>query len=174
MGALDDLRRIAPPPAEPPAAVDWNAARSALGVGLPPDYTALVDEWGAGTFDDFIAVFAPGHENPHVELVHEAEGWLSALEAQVEDGEDLPFPPRLAPGGLLAWGVSGNGDPCFLHMRSEDPARWTVAVQEARGPDWHVFEGGVVDFLVAVLEGRERVSVFPEDVPSENPAFRRA
>lgn len=71
-------------------------------------------------------------------------------------------------------GVSGNGDPCFWHLRSEDPASWIVAVQETRAPDWHVYEGGIVDFLVAVLQGRERVCVFPEDVPSANPAFRRA
>jgi len=36
------------------------------------------------------------------------------------------------------------------------------------------FEGGTVDFLVAVLEGRERVSVFPQDVPSDAPTFVRA
>ncbi len=174
MSSLDDLRRIAPAPPAPPPAVDWEVATSALGVSLPADYMQLVNEWGAGTFGDFIVVFAPGHERPHLELVHEAKGWLWALEEQAMAGEDLPFPPRIAPGGLLAWGVSGNGDPCFWHLRSEDPASWTIAVEEARAPEWHLFEGGVVDFLVAVLEGRERVSVFPEDVPSRNPAFRRA
>lgn len=173
MSSLDDLRRLAPPPAERPPPADEDAASSAFGVRLPADYLALVGEWGAGTFDDFISVYAPGHPNPNLDLVREAEGWSWALEQEVEAGERHPFAPHIGPGGLLAWGASANGDPCFWHLRSPDPGSWFVAIQEARGPDWHIYEGGLVDFLVAVLEGRERVSVFPEDVPSAAPGFVR-
>lgn len=174
MAALDDLRRIAPAPPQAPPAVDWAAAGAAVGTRLPRDYMKLVDEWGAGTFDEFISVFAPGHDNPNLDLSHEAGGWQWALRQQVEAGERHPFDPRIRLGGLLAWGASANGDPCFWHLRTDDPASWVIAVQEARGPDWHTYEGGLVDFLVAVLDGRERVSVFPDDVPSAAPSFVRA
>lgn len=173
MATLDDLREIAPPPAEPPPPVDWEDAAAQLGLRPPSDYMALVDEWGAGTFDDFIAIYVPGHTNPNLDLIREARGWAWALQEEAQAGEQHPFDHRIAPGGLLAWGVSGNGDPCFWHLREEDPAAWIVAVQEARSPDWHVYEGGLVDFLVAVLSGRERVSVFPDDVPSDAVTFLR-
>jgi hypothetical protein len=153
--------------------VDWESTEARLGLVLPADYRCLVAEWGAGSFDDYLAVNEPGHPNRYVELLHEAEGWRWAMEEIAKD-EPLRFPPHIGVGGLLAWGASGAGDPCFWHVRSEDPASWVVFVQEARGPDWHLYEGGLAEFLVAVLEGRERVSVFPEDLPSANPGFVRA
>jgi hypothetical protein len=172
VASLDALRRIAPPPgASTGRAVDVERVRADLGVSLPEDYLALAREWGAGEFDAFIGVNEPGHPNPNVELVDEAKGWRWALEEMRREGEELPFAPEPVPGGLLAWGSTANGDPCFWHLRSEDPTSWTIAVQEARGPDWHLYDGGLVEFLVAVLEGRERVSVFPEDVPSGAPVF---
>lgn len=98
-----------------------------------------------------------------------------ALEEMAKAGEDLPFRPRIVSGGLLAWGATDNADVCFWQLRDLDAHdSWGIAVNEGRGPEWHLFEGGMVDFLVAVLTGRERVSVFPEDVPSASPAFRRA
>lgn len=174
MAALDELRRIAPPPAGPTGRVpDWEHAEARLGVALPDDYRRLVTQWGAGGFDDFLWINEPQHPNDNLELVHEADGWRDVLE-QIAEQEPLPYEPRIAVGGLLAWGATDNGDPCFWHLRSEDPASWIVVIQEARGPDWHVHEGGLVDFLVAFLDGRERVGVFPDDVPSEAPGFVRA
>ncbi len=173
MTALDDLRRTAPPPGDTPPRADVATAEAELGVRLPGDYLSLVEEWGAGTFDGFLSVFAPGHENPSLDLVHEARGWEWALLEEARAGERHPFAPRIAVGGLLAWGATANGDPCFWHLRAQNPASWIVAVQEARGPDWHVFEGGLVDFLSAVLGGREHVGVFAEDVPTADPRFER-
>jgi hypothetical protein len=172
---LDDLRRIAPPPAEPTGRVpDFERARAELGFDLPGDYVALVGEWGAGEFDDFVGLNEPGHPNPNLELVREARGWEWAMREILDQGEQLAFPPEIEVGGLLAWGADANGDPCFWHVRSEDPASWVIVIQEARGPDWHLYDGGLVDFLVDFLEGRERVLVFPDNVPSEAPGFRRA
>lgn len=174
MTAIDDLREIAPPPREPTGrTVDWEATETRLGLVLPADYRALATEWGAGSFGDFVSINEPGHPNPNLELVHEAEGWRWAMEELAAD-EPLPYPARMDVGGLLAWGASDNGDPCYWHLRSEDPATWTVVIQEGRGPEWHVYDGGLVDFLVAFLMGREQVSVFPDGAPSQGPDFVRA
>jgi hypothetical protein len=175
VAGLDELRRLAPPPGEPTGRVpDLETVRAQLGVELPEDYRALAREWGAGEFDEFITVYEPGHHNPNLELVRQARGWEWALHYLRDRGEELPFPPGIAQGGLLAWGASGNGDPCFWHLRSEDPDSWAVVVQEARGPEWHVHEGGLADFVTRVLDGSEAVSFFPEDVPSDSPGFARA
>jgi hypothetical protein len=179
MARLDDLRRIAPPPALPTGrAPDTDRVRHELGVDLPADYVALVEEWGGGVFDDFVTVYEPGHPNPNLELVEEARRWSWAQRRLREQGgkpgkDLLPYSPEIEPGGLLAWGASANGDPCFWHLRSLDPNSWIVAVQEARGPDFHVHGGELADFLVGLLERRVRVSVFPEDFPSQDPGFAR-
>lgn len=174
MATLDALRAIAPPPDEPTGrAVDWKAVEARLGLGLPEDYRELVTVWGAGTFDDYLAIYEPGHPNENIELVHEAEGWRSAMD-EIAREEPLRFPTHIGVDGLLAWGATGAGDPCFWHVRSEDPASWVVFIQEARGPHWYLYEGGLAAFLVAALTGRERVSLLPDDVPSANPRFVRA
>lgn len=104
MNPLDDLRRMTPPPSEPPPPADVATAEAQLGFRLPDDYLTLVEQWGAGTFDDFISILAPGHDNPNLDLVHEARGWEWALGEQARAGERHPFEPRIAVGGLLAWG----------------------------------------------------------------------
>ena len=158
MAAVDDLRELAPPPAEPPPPP--RPARP-----LPSDYLALAAEWGPGAFDDFLWLLVPGAENPNLDLDRQAEVRLGALR---ELGEDTPYPL----GELLPWAFTDNGDVLFWHTAGE-PDAWTVAVNESRGPEWHLFDGGAADFLVAFLSGRERVPVFPDDVPSEAPGFSR-
>jgi len=174
MAPLDDLRGIAPPPSEPTGrSPDLDGVRAELGVELPEDYVALIREWGAGGFNDYIDLYEPGHPNPNLELVGQAREWEWVVKEVRAQGEQLPFAPEIEVGGLLAWGADGAGDPCFWHMRSQDPASWVIVIQEARGPDWHCYEGGLVDFLVDVLEGRERVLLFPDDVLSAAPGFVR-
>jgi hypothetical protein len=175
VASLDELRRIVPPPAGAPAAVDWVDARGALGVDLPSDYVALVDEWGAGSFDGFLWVFAPGHQNPNLKLVQQAEEQSWALRETADAGEVHPFEPAIVPGGLLAWGLTDNGDVCYWVLAETEPPRPAfVAVNESRGPEWYRFDGDLTDFLVSFLTGRERVPIFPDDVPSARPGFVRA
>lgn len=173
MGPIDDLRALAPPPPVPTGrTVDWERVAGRLGLALPSDYRQMVTEWGAGSFDDYLTVYEPDHPNRHLELVQRAEGWRWSLEEMAKD-EPLPFPSHIGVGGLLAWGASGAGDPFFWHVRTEDPQTWVVFVQEARGPDWGVFEGGVTEFLVVALKGENPASMFPEDLPSPAPGFVR-
>lgn len=175
MASLDELRRIAPPPEGAPPTVDWPAARAALGVELPSDYVALVDAWGAGSFDGFLWLFAPGHPNVNLDLVRQAEEQTWALRELAEAGEEIPYQPSIAHGGLLPWGLTDNGDVCYWVLGTPEPlAPVSVAVNESRGPEWHRFDGDLTDFLVGFLTGRERVSVFPADVPSARPGFNRA
>ncbi len=172
MSDLDDLRAIAPPPAQPSPRPDLQAARDALGVDLPADYAALAETYGSGSFGGFLWLLVPGAGNPNLELVRQAELRLADLRAVQADGEELPYEPRVAAGGLLPWAITDNGDTAY--WRIDDPAApdgWTVVVNEGRGPDWHAFDGGAPAFLAAWLSGRERVSVFPDDVPEDPPGF---
>jgi hypothetical protein len=54
---------------------------------------------------------------------------------------------------------------------SDEPAQWSIAVSEARGPGWFTHPGPLTNGLADILERRVGVSVFPTDFPSEHPVF---
>lgn len=176
MEALDELRRLVPPPpAGEREPVRWERAEEELGLALPADYKALIDEYGAGSFDDFLWVFEPYHDNQFLDLLWQTPNHLRVLRTLVEDGGgEEPYLLRSEPGGLVSWGLTDNGDMCFWHVTSRDPSEWTVALRPSRSSQWHRFEGALTEFLVEMLSGRERVSIFPEGVPSSAPGFTPA
>jgi hypothetical protein len=175
VAALDALRGLAPAPSAAAPPVDWAACSRELAVALPEDYVALVEEWGAGCFDDFLWLLAPGHPNPNLDLIAQAGRQLAALVDLRRAGIQPPFVPRISTGGLLPWAITDNGDVCCWRLTDVvDPGSWTVVVLESRGPEWSGFEGGVAEFLAGLLGGGVRVSVFPDDVPSADPRFGRA
>ena len=146
MSDLDDLRALAPPPADPPPAADWEA----LGTQLPPDFVELAERYGAGTFGSGIAVLVPGHANRFLDLARQVEEQRSALRYLRDDGVELPHDPD----ELLPWGIDEGGNVLWWHMQG-DAASWRVVANEARGDEWQSFDGGAVATLVALLSGRE-------------------
>ena len=145
MSDLDDLRALAPPPGDPPGAIDWNAA----GTELPPDFVELAELYGAGTFDEGIAILVPGHASEAFDLVRQTEAQRSALRALREQGFEPPHDPEQ----LLPWGIDEGGNVLWWLMQGE-PARWPAVANEARGDEWQTFDGGAVHALTALLSGR--------------------
>ena len=96
MSDLDDLRALAPPPADPPPAADWET----VGAQLPPDFVELAERYGAGTFDSGIAILVPGHPNHFLDLARQVEEQRSALRYLRDEGAELPTTPtRCCRGG---------------------------------------------------------------------------
>jgi len=147
MSDLDDLRALAPPPGDPPGAIDWGAT----GVDFPPDFVELAGLYGAGTFDDGIAILVPGHPNRFLDLARQVEEQRSALRYLRDEGAELPHDPD----ELLPWGIDEGGNVLWWRMEG-DPASWPVVANEARGDEWQSFDGGAVAFLTALLSGREQ------------------
>lgn len=156
MDPLEELRALAPPPADP-------LPRAGSGdIALPADYAELARAYGLGSFGGFLWLLIPGAENPNLELGRQAELRRQDLREVRDDGETLPYEPE----ELLPWAITDNGDTAYWRTGvSDDPDAWTVTVNEGRGPDWHDFDGTATAFLAAWLAGRERPSVFPDDVP---------
>ena len=145
MSALDELTSLVPPPADPPPAVDWDAARAALGVELPADYRALVERYGAGEIAG-LALLVPGHPNRHVDLLRQVVPQRWALQYLIDEGIEQPYPPER----LLPWGIDGGGNVAWWLMEGD----WPVVANEARGEEWHRHDGAA-GFLAAILSGRE-------------------
>lgn len=161
------------PPAREPVAVDWVGVEARLGP-LPSDYKQYVDLYGAGTFDHFLSVYAPGTSNPHLDLLAQAGRQLQAMREVAEAWGPDEVPYELddgVRGELLPWGVTANGDLCFWVRRQPSADAWTVAVNESRGPDWFTYDGPMTAFLHGVVSGGLLCPLFYPDLPSAMPTY---
>jgi hypothetical protein len=158
---LDDLMRVAPPPAQPVAcAGDWDAVQRELGTALPADYRGLIERYGYGTFRDFLHLFAP-----FVAACPMTASVRRTLEADRELAASFPedaLPLFPDPGGLLPWASTDNGDQVYFRT-SGAPDAWTVVVRNPRDGHTYSHPGGSVDFLAAWLGGALGLAPFGED-----------
>jgi hypothetical protein len=133
---LAELTALAPPPAAPPPAVDWDAT----GLGLPADYRALVDRYGAGSFAG-LGLLVPGHPLRGVDMLRQIGPQRDALRTI-----ETPYPAD----ELLPWAIDENGNVAWWWTQDD----WPVVANEARGFEWLRHDGGVVSFIAGVLAGR--------------------
>lgn len=132
-----------------PAAVDWPRLESALGTALPADYKLLCELYPPFELSDFLLVGGPAQG---------AEGaWATAdLDIVAEWCEDadvaVPLHPYPAPGGLLPWASSSQGDLFLWTTSPAGPQEWTVTVASRSFVWWH-YTGGAVQFLADLVSG---------------------
>lgn len=154
---------------EGPRQVDIESIDRLLGVRLPSDYREFILAYPAIELDEFLRVYAPvpGLEEGFVEEIHEE---LEILGDLYESGDDLSggYAPYPAEGGLLPWGASLSGDTFFWKVATGDGDRWPVVVGGRNG-DWWEFDGGVIAFLVGLIDGTIERHGLPRDVPSATP-----
>ncbi len=137
MSELDELTRLVPPPASPPALGTWS-------IELPADYRALLEVYGPGTLAG-LNLLVPGHPNEHADLIRQTERQRGALRYLIGEGIEQPY----APADLRPWGIDESGNVVWWLMAGD----WPVVAGEARGPLWDRHEGGATSFLVAILGG---------------------
>jgi len=162
--ALAQLVAAVPPPAEV-VRIDWSEVEDRLGFPLPADYHALMETYGEGSFDDFLWLLHPTSSNPNLNLIEELHAQREAL-ALDPDGVG----PR--PQELVHWASTYNGDSVYWKFDSERRLGSSVIVNESRGDAWPEYDLSATEWLLAVLTGRIRVPVFPDDFPSRRPSFR--
>lgn len=169
MTDLADIIGICPPPPDS-VPVDWDAAESTLGVELPADYKQLATMYGPGSFCEYLRIYHPHSSTEWGDLVGPMP---TTLRRQLQKDRDTgTFPLPYAPENLLACGVTDNGEHLFWVTRpADDPDRWRIAVNEARGSRWYTFEGGLVAFLAASFSGRITVPLFPGGLLDHAVAF---
>jgi hypothetical protein len=174
MATIDDLVRLVPPPAAPVDGTgDWAAIEAALGLALPPDYRALVERYGAGTFDD-LTLWTPFRTDDHggsAFVLTARDVFDDHAEMRADFPDDYPFALYPEPGGLLEWGRTGNGD--VLGWLTEGD--WPVALWNVRGGSER-FTVDATTFLYEFFSGRRAVANLgaPPPVPWFDPARERS
>ncbi|MER5765062.1 SMI1/KNR4 family protein [Streptomyces sp. NPDC002082] len=131
-----------------PAALDWTVIEDGLSIVMPADFKRLAEWYPAFVLDDFLLVSLPdpGKEIYRLRGMREDREWWDS-----DDATDLrlPYP---APGGLLPWGESTEGDRFLWSAIEHSPQQWRVTVASRNGGWWH-YEGGVVQFLAELCDG---------------------
>lgn len=171
MNQFELLTKILPPPSSPvdlPSEKDWKRVDAVLGT-VPADYRTFVSIYGTGQIDQFIWILNPASANEYLNLV---SGGRANLKALAESKGEFPetFTMSLFPNeeGFLPFGITDNGDTLYW-VTGGAPDEWTVAVMGPRAPETFHFRGGVVDFLLAVLNRRVICDRFPNDFPGDPP-----
>jgi hypothetical protein len=162
----DDVERLAhilgqPVPARAP--VPWERSIPEIGFQFPSDYREFIDMYGSISIRDELHIWTPsllpgvpgaGPGFPgFVQQTTEGVGQHLALAYEQGDLRECPFPIFPSPGGLLGWAHNSNVDHCFWLTVGDDPDGWPIAIWYRQLAKWDRFDGGMVEFLFAVLSG---------------------
>ncbi|UQA92763.1 Lsr2 family DNA-binding protein [Streptomyces halobius] len=137
---------------------------------LPTDYKELASTYGPGRFADYLQIYHPHGNTEYVDLVGPMPAKIrSQLQKDYHQGtHPVPYDPRQ----LFTMGVTDNGEYLFWVTEPLDaPDSWRVAVNEARGPQWFIYDGTITEFLVSVLTGDTAVPQFPRGILEHVPSF---
>ncbi|MFJ4188830.1 SMI1/KNR4 family protein [Kitasatospora sp. NPDC089509] len=141
--------------------VPWERSVERLGVELPADFREFVERYGRVEYSGDLLVVTPSlrdgvadgerfdglHQfNKDVgEMLEEWYGW---------DGVDgRPYEPFPAKGCLLAWANNTSSDYFCWDTSAGEPDQWPVVVWRFGISEWVRFDGGMAEFLAAVLTG---------------------
>ncbi|MFI1170098.1 SMI1/KNR4 family protein [Streptomyces melanogenes] len=135
-----------------PARFNWAAAEACLGTALPADFKLLAELYPPLSLGDYMVV-----HTPPVGAEHE---WAKAVLEEEEDTADLLDVDDLsgvlsaypAPGGLLVWGSSFEGDTFLWTTHGISPQEWKVTVATHNSDWWH-YTAGAIQFTADLISG---------------------
>ena len=168
----EDLVGLVPPPEEP----DPAGGGAPGSVVLSEDYLHFLSVYGVGTFDMFLHVMSPEHDNEYLSVRERTASFWSVLARMSEFVPEAmaPLSDMLhAAASVAVWGSTDNGDLC-LWVVPADGEDGFVLVIGSRFEDWYEYGVGITEFLYRILTGDIRCPAFPEDFPStgETPPSR--
>ncbi|MET8544538.1 SMI1/KNR4 family protein [Kitasatospora sp. NPDC004799] len=160
-GSIGWLADIMGEPRREPFRVYWQGSVEGLGVELPSDYRAFVERYGHVQFHGDLIVMTPDRDagTPDEERYerfrrfNEEVGEM--LEVWYEWTPELgrPYVPFPGKGGLLAWANNTSADYFCWDTSAGDPDQWPVVVWRFGISEFVRFDGGMTEFLAAVLTG---------------------
>jgi hypothetical protein len=182
---VERLTSVLPPPGAPPTVPPpWERGAAETGTGFPADYRDFVDLYGGGRIDEELTVFSP---TCAAQLPGDGPGGFAGFTAFLLDWvgpvfadlharrpEENPHPLFPAPGGLLPWGMTQDGDHLFWLTETADPDAWPTAVWLRNAPPdaaWSRADSGMAGLLLSLLAPNGDHSPLRDDLlpPSRRP-----
>lgn len=148
-------------PSDPGVGKVW--AEIEPGLCFPSDYVDFINNYGSGRLADFLVIFNPFSTNENVNFFDQSRLVAEDLsELNASDPSYYNFPLYPAPNGLIAVGVTDNGDYIFWVVDSKkDSDLWGVAIIASRSPDIEYFESNLTSTLAGILSGNLKSDSFP-------------
>ncbi|WP_437074332.1 SMI1/KNR4 family protein [Streptomyces sp. enrichment culture] len=151
-----------------PAVLDWAVLEDGLGTALPADYKRLAEWYPTFALGDFLLVGLPEPGAEH----HRLRGIRGELQEVVQEWWEadmsIGLRPHPAPGGLLPWAGSNEGDVLLWTTTGDGPRDWPVTVASRNGGWWH-YEAGAVQFLAEYCSGALEAWALPSIEPRVTP-----
>ncbi|MFC9931901.1 hypothetical protein [Streptomyces sp. NPDC127190] len=150
---VDALLRLMPPPQDGGTAIDWEAMARSWGRPFPPDYRRFIEEYGAGTIEDFLEIDAP---QPNVSPEEASlDGMVQETLTAVGTWGIVKKSPELegASPRLITWGVDSSADLMCWDASSEDPAAWPVLAFNRGDGLFRRYDCGMAEFLTRMMRG---------------------
>ncbi|SDD85646.1 hypothetical protein [Glycomyces harbinensis] len=149
---------------------DWNAVRSTLGHDVPADYRELIDNFGAGAYDNYIELLGPGEPIQLFNLLQRGLYWDEYLREDWEDvPEDMPSELQGRTFTIISWATTEDGVQMFWIAESGVPAeQWQIAFFQLAGENWEFFQQSTTQVLTRLVTGELPTSLvprFPADTP---------
>ena len=159
---LARLTALAPPPARPLEATghDWAAIEAATGLRAPEAWRSYLARYGTGAIGGFLWVLNPFSANPALNAgaIRHLRDSYAAMKA------DVPADHPRDPARLLPFALTDNGDSLSWLAEGPDPDAWTVLIHDKSQAEEEATGLTLLPFLLALLEGRLRSAILPEDV----------
>jgi hypothetical protein len=150
---VDALLRLMPPPQDGGKAVDWEAMARSWGRPFPPDYRRFIEEYGAGTIEDFLVIDAPQPKVPLEEAGLDGMVQETLTAEATWDIADKPLELEGTCPRLINWGVDSAADLMCWDASGEDPAAWPVLVFNRDDDLFSRYDCGMAEFLTRVMRG---------------------
>ncbi|MFI8460464.1 SMI1/KNR4 family protein [Kitasatospora sp. NPDC085464] len=155
------LQAIMGNPGREPVEVRWEGAVERFGIQLPADFRELVERYGRVQYFGDLLVVAPSlragvPDGERFDGLHQFNTDVGEmLEEWYEWSPELgrPYEPFPADGGLFAWANNTSSDYFCWDTSAADPNQWPVVVWRYTTGEMNRFDGGMADFLAAVLTG---------------------
>ncbi|WP_165990322.1 hypothetical protein [Streptomyces sp. YIM 98790] len=132
-----------------PVMIDWQHLEEKFGLKFPGDFMEISEKLHDFEMDDFSFVKpSPGLEAAYIEDVQRL---LGIVRSWAKNGISHSYVPHPGEPGLFPWGTTSVGDLFFWRVEGVDPEKWPVIVV-TDNDYWTTFDGGVVKFLLAIME----------------------
>lgn len=142
---------------------DWLRVEQALGTKLPEDYKQYIRYYGLSYVCEFLRVPSPfviDGDYLNLKRFSELQSEAFRITRDKFGTRVVPYPIYPEEGGLLAWGVTDNGDVIYWRTVG-DPNSWTIVVNESRSDWYEEFPFGMVEFVVKVITGELVSEILP-------------
>ena len=158
---IENLIRVVPPPPAPfePFNGPWAPIEAKVGTALPQDYKDFVRLYGCGYFMQFLGINVPRSRNPNTRFESQVK---LTCDTFLYD-QDLGYSLWPAPGGLLPFGGTDDGD-CLFWLPRGAPAEWSVVVWDRGFWTFETFDCDLTDFLAGLATGEIKPREFPDDL----------